>query len=238
MALAGERGMRLFKLGKLAEVNLRAFSMAGKDWASLRRATNRAERDGLAFEFVPAGQTGPLLPNLRQVSDAWLALNKAGEKRFSLGAFDESYMRAHPLALIRLEGRIIAFVNILEAGDSVFVDLMRFIPGVHRGAMDLLMIRLIERLKADGVARLNLGMAPLSGLSRHRRAPLWERMGSLLYEKGNRHYNFKGLRAFKEKFAPQWKPRYMAVPEGDNPYLAAAATAVLIAGGLRRMFVR
>ena len=34
--------------------------------------------------------------------------------------------------------------------------------------------------------------------------------GGVLFEHGERFYNFKGLRAFKSKFHPKWEPRYVA----------------------------
>lgn len=234
---AGRR-LRCYKLGERADIRVDQFSMNGKEWASLRRALNRAERDGLVYSYLEAGGAAPIMDELRQVSDAWLGMNKTGEKRFSLGAFDPDYVNAFPLAVIRLEGRIIAFVNILTAGDSAFVDLMRFIPGVHRGAMDLLVVRAIESLREKGFSRLNLGMAPLSGLGGNPKASLWERLCAFVYERGNRYYNFKGLRAFKEKFDPEWDARYLVVTDRASAALSAAAAAILIAGGIGRVFGR
>ncbi|WP_313949400.1 phosphatidylglycerol lysyltransferase domain-containing protein [Leptolyngbya sp. FACHB-261] len=43
-------------------------------------------------------------------------------------------------------------------------------------------------------------------------APQVERVLKYLYEHLNRFYNFKGLHAFKEKFHPQWQPRYLVYP--------------------------
>jgi phosphatidylglycerol lysyltransferase len=33
-----------------------------------------------------------------------------------------------------------------------------------------------------------------------------------VYEHVNQFYNFKGLHAFKEKFQPDWSPRYVIYP--------------------------
>ena len=59
-----------------------------------------------------------------------------------------------------------------------------------------------------------LGMAPLSGLSTHRLASRWSRLGALIQQRGDWFYQFEGLRAFKEKFKPEWRPRYLAYPGG------------------------
>ena len=67
---------------------------------------------------------------------------------------------------------------------------------------------------AKGFAWFNLGMAPLAGLPTHRLASRWSRIGAFLYRRGDRFYNFEGLRAFKNKFNPEWRPRYLAYPGG------------------------
>ena len=43
---------------------------------------------------------------------------------------------------------------------------------------------------------------------------LWHRLGTTLFRSGEHFYNFQGLRAYKQKFDPEWKPRYLACPGG------------------------
>jgi phosphatidylglycerol lysyltransferase len=62
---------------------------------------------------------------------------------------------------------------------------------------------------------------------------VWDRIGSTVFEHGERFYNFKGLRAFKSKFHPQWQPRYLAVSGGGNPMIALVDATLLIGGGLK-----
>lgn len=239
LCTSGMAGIQGYKLGELAEIALPDFTMNGGEWANLRRAINRATRDGLTYDYLEPHQVDAVLDELKAVSDAWLAHGGTREKRFSLGAFDPAYVAASPVAVARLNGQIVAFANILTTKrGAAFVDLMRFLPGVHRGAMDFLIVRLIEDLKNRGFASLNLGMAPLSGLSDAPDAPFWDRTGNLVARHGTRFYGFQGLFSFKEKFAPVWTPRYLAVPSGVSPYLPAAATAMLIAGGLSGLFRR
>ncbi|MGF9693043.1 phosphatidylglycerol lysyltransferase domain-containing protein [Rhizobium sp. 0TCS1.26] len=235
LPIAAETGLRPYKLGEQATVDLTGFDMRGGDWLKLRRSINRAERDGLQFELIAQDRVPAHMAELRQVSDAWLAAHNAAEKGFSLGTFRPDYVASGSVAVIRIDGRIAAFASLLTGGGKgeAFIDLMRHVPSTHRGMMDLLFVRIMEHLKADGFGVLNLGMAPLAGLATHRRAPLWNRIGRHIFETGERYYNFKGVRAFKSKFDPDWQPRYMAVSGSGMPFSSACDVTMLIGGGLK-----
>jgi len=89
------------------------FSLAGKRWEDLRQATNRAIKEKLTFELVYPPFDTALLTDLERVSDAWLAEKGGGEKGFSLGRFDAGYFAWSPLGLVRRDGDLIAFANVL-----------------------------------------------------------------------------------------------------------------------------
>jgi len=235
LPVIADAGMKAFKLGEMAVVNLEDFDLKGGRWAGLRQASAKGERDGLTFEIASLDELPPILPDLRRVSDAWLDHHRAREKGFSLGAFTEAYMGSQPVAMLRHEGQIVAFANILltDTRQEASIDLMRFAPEAPRGSMDFLFVRLMTALREQGYRHFNLGMAPLSGLSRREVAPFWDRVANTFYEHGERFYNFKGLRAFKSKFHPDWQPRYLAVAGGLNPVIALVDATLLIGGGLK-----
>jgi phosphatidylglycerol lysyltransferase len=76
-------------------------------------------------------------------------------------------------------------------------------------------------------------MAPLSGFEVRALAPVWSRIGGLVFRQGEHFYNFRGLRQYKEKFDPYWEPRYLASPAGLALPRILAHIASLISGGLR-----
>lgn len=237
LPVAVDMRLQALKLGEQAVVDLTKFTLAGGDWLKLRRSINRAERDGLAFELLAQEAVPSILDELETVSDTWLSAHKAGEKGFSLGTFDRAYVAAGPVAVIRLDGKIVAFASLMTASSNgdAFIDLMRHVPGVHRGMMDLLFVKIMEALKGQGFRTLNLGMAPLAGLSGHRRAPAWNHVARQVFEHGERFYNFRGVRAFKEKFDPDWQPRYLAVAGQGLPILSLIDVTLLIGGGLKSL---
>ncbi|MFD1881622.1 bifunctional lysylphosphatidylglycerol flippase/synthetase MprF [Paracoccus pacificus] len=226
-----ELGMGLHKMGEKAVVNLERFSLDGPDRKKLRTTHARAGRDGLTLELVMPPHDPALLRQLREISDGWLAAKKAREKGFSVGRFDPDWLNLWPLALVRHNGDLVAFANILTAGTGgrCAVDLMRQSDHAPGGTMEYLFTELLLQLKARGYSHMSLGMAPLSGLSPDRSGRIWDRFGSIIYRHGGAFYNFSGLRAFKSKFDPDWVPHYLATPSGLPPLLPLAEAARLIA---------
>ena len=231
-----DAGLRALKLGEYAYVPLPSFSIKGSKRANLRQSVNRAEREGLSFDVIEAQGVAALLPELREVSSEWLSEYKAREKGFSLGAFNESYLLQQPVAVVRHRERIVAFANVMrtELKEEVSVDLMRHRPDAPYGTMDFMFVKLLQHYQALGYQRFGLGMAPMSGMAKHELASRWHRFGRLLFDRGERFYNFRGLRSFKEKFDPVWEPRYLAAPSGVAPLLALTDVAALINSGARK----
>ncbi len=227
-------GLRPLKLGEEGRVFLPSFSLEGGSRKSLRRVKRQIEKEGCTFAVLPTEETADILADLRVVSDAWLVEKATREKGFSLGRFDPEYLRRFPTAVVRRAGRIVAFANVWLGGGKAEVapDLMRFLPDAPDGVMEYLFIELMLWGAAEGYEWFNVGMAPLSGMEARALAPLWNRVNALVYRHGENFYNFQGLRAYKEKFDPEWSPRYLAAPGGFALPRVIADVASLISGGL------
>lgn len=207
-----EAGFSFAKLGEEAVVDLERFSMTGSRATRFRQMKARGERAGLTFEIVPAADIAGHLPQLQPISDIWLQRQGGREKGFSLGFWNPDYLAHFDHALVRREGEPVAFATLWRGADgaAVTIDLMRFAPDLPNGTMDYLFVALINALKARGVRQLSLGMAPLSGLTEHRLAPAWNNLGATVFRHGGAFYNFSGVREYKAKFKPDWRPRYLA----------------------------
>jgi phosphatidylglycerol lysyltransferase len=225
-------------------VPLQTFSLAGQARKGLRYTRNMVEKEGATFEVIPRENVPAILPELKAVSDAWLAAKHAREKKFSLGFYSDEYMRLCPQAVVRQNGAIVAFANIWEGGSvggvrqELSVDLMRYLPDAPPSVMEYLYIMLMLWGREQGYQWFNLGMAPFSGLEKHALAPAWTRLGSLLYTHGGQLYNFQGLRRFKDKFDPVWESKYLASPDGTVPPRVLANIATLVSGGMRGVIAK
>jgi phosphatidylglycerol lysyltransferase len=230
-----DMGLTLAKIGEDARVSLPGFSLQGPRRAELRRIRNKISREGASFSVVGRADVPAILPELRRVSDNWLKAKSAAEKGFSLGYFSEPYIANFDCGVVRADDNIVAFANLWPApvASELSIDLMRYDSRAPKGVMDFLFTELMLWGKDQGYTWFSLGMAPLAGLEKRSLAPLWHKLGHLIFSHGEAFYNFEGLRQYKEKFDPEWKPRYVACPGGlfELPR-ALLDSSRLISGGL------
>jgi len=231
-------GLTLIKIGEEAKVPLESFTLEGSASKDFRYTIRNVEKKGYKFEIVSPEEVVGLMPELKRISDAWLEMKAGKEKRFSIGFFDEKYLSNFSVALVRNETEIVAFANIWTAAEKeeISVDLMRHNPDAPDRTMEYLFVKLMLWGKEQGYKRFSLGMAPLSGLENRQFAPIWHKIGSLIFTHGEHFYNYKGLRDFKEKFNPVWSPRYIALPKGFKQGIALKDIATLISGGMKGIF--
>ncbi|MCW8995197.1 MAG: phosphatidylglycerol lysyltransferase domain-containing protein, partial [Psychromonas sp.] len=232
-----DMGMGLLKLGEDAVVLLSDFNLEGRKHAELRNIISKGRRNGLSFEVVPSSDVSDIMPQLKDISDEWIRSKNTREKCFSLGFFKPDYLAQFPCAVIKHNNEIIAFANLWFSANKqeASIDLMRYKSDIPKGVMDYLFVELILWSKSLGYQCFNLGMSPLSGMERHRLAPVWHQIGNLMFQHGEYFYNFEGLRHYKEKFNPLWQPRYLAVKGKFYAPRALMDSALLISGGLKGM---
>jgi phosphatidylglycerol lysyltransferase len=227
-------GYHLFKLGEEACVPLSRLTLEGRAGKMHRQILRRAERDGLAFRIMPPAEVRLRLGELAALSDDWLRAKHLVERQFSIGYFDPAYIARFPCAVVHEASgaqRLLGFANLLEGPGQVelSVDLMRYGSG-RSGVMDFLILSLLLYGREAGYQTFNLGMAPLASVGEHRGAHLRERLVGLAFRRGEHWYNFQGVRFYKQKFDPEWQPRYMAYQSAWEWSVALANVSALIAG--------
>lgn len=240
LPIALDLGLSARKIGETAIIPLETFTLAGPARAKLRHAVSRMERENGRFEMLPPGSLAQHGAAMKAISDAWLAHHAGKEKRFTLGLFNEAYLDRQSIATIWYGEEMAAFANVWRSGDgcTLCIDLMRNRPDAPAVTMDALFSQLALWGREQGAARLDLGMAPLSGLATEREANALSRLGNFIYSHGEEVYGFEGLRRYKNKFDPVWEPLYLCGPERQNLAMALADVAILTSGGLRGMFAR
>lgn len=223
-------GYRKLKIGDDAIVDLQQFSLEGKDRRRLRSKVNELDKTGIRVEWIEPPIADSVLREASEVSHEWMKIPGRRERKFTLGWFDEGYVRRTPLLVVRdSSGKMLAFLNFIRSyrpGEGLS-DLMRRRSDTPNGIMDYLFIKSFLELKARGFARCNLGMAPMSGFQESEISTLQERAIHTFFQRWERIFSFKGLRFYKAKFASTWEPRYVMYRNAiDLPRMALALAKV------------
>jgi phosphatidylglycerol lysyltransferase len=208
-------GFQTVKIGEEGVVDLTKFTLQGKAGKNLRTAMNKLTKLGYRVQYYAPPIADALLVELREISDQWLQNMDGAEKKFSLGWFDDDYLRGCEIAVVENKaGEPVAFANIIPEYQipEATIDLMRHRADVERGAMDFLFVSMFQHFKEQNYQGFNLGLAALSGVGEADDANRMEKGMRYLYEHLNQFYNFQGLRSYKDKFHPHWESRYLVYP--------------------------
>ena len=109
-----------------------------------------------------------------------------------------------------------------RASTARVLDIMRRRPDAPNPALDLLIASTLEHYRDRGVAEASLASVP------HDHG----RVAALIYPT-------QSLRAYKQKFDPQWQPRWLAIPHGyQYPSAVLAIGAAYSEGGMLRALRR
>jgi phosphatidylglycerol lysyltransferase len=215
-----QHGFQMIQIGEDAVVDLTQFSLKGKVNQNLRTAVNRLTKTGHRFAMFDAPIADDLIQQLKSVSDEWLKHKQGSEKQFSIAWFDREHLRHYPIGVVYdAHGKITAFVNLLTGygpeptvKSEVTVDLMRHRGDVENGTMEFLFVSLIQHFQTQNYTKFSFSLSPLAGVGASPSSGNLEKGLNYFFEHLNQFYNFKGLHQFKEKFQPQWEPRYLVYP--------------------------
>ncbi|GGI42056.1 bifunctional lysylphosphatidylglycerol flippase/synthetase MprF [Mammaliicoccus stepanovicii] len=210
LSLYHDYGNIFFKLGEEALIDLESFSLSGKKKRGMRATFNKLESEGYVFEILDTPLSEENVNKLKTISDNWLGNKK--EMSFSVGAFQLDYLNKAPIGVLRnKEQEILGFCSLMYThyNESISIDLIRWNKDVDVSMMDSLYIHMLLWAKENGYKQFNMGMATLSNVGHSKHAYLREKFAAKVFENMNGFYSFQGLRNYKQKFYPEWEPRYL-----------------------------
>lgn len=227
--LASELGLGSLFIGNEAMINVPSFLESTVHSKHFRYVENKAKREKLKVEIWSPPHTVGNLAQLKQVSDNWLSIPGRREYTFVMGYFDIDYINKSEVAVLKNDDAIIAYVNVIPSylKTERSIDHMRHTKDMSGVGMHYLLKRLIEHFGDNKVIRFNLGLSPLSGIEELSDPSVTERLLQTIKTLGTRYYSFAGLEQFKDKFKPDWQPRYIL-------YRGSPANLVRISNSLNR----
>ena len=210
MPLYHNFGNQFFKLGEEAIIDLTTFTTSGKKRRGFRATLNKFDDLNINFEIIEPPFTQDFFDELKFVSDKWL--DGRSEMHFSVGQFTQTYLSKAPIGVMRdHSGKMIAFCSLMPtySNNAISVDLIRWLPELDLPLMDGLYLHMLLWSKEKGYKAFNMGMATLSNVGQLHYSYLRERMAGRVFEHFNGLYRFQGLRRYKEKYSPNWEPRFL-----------------------------
>jgi lysylphosphatidylglycerol synthetase-like protein (DUF2156 family) len=223
-------GMADRYIGDEAIVDVATFSLQGGTMKGLRQAVNRIAKHGYTIEFFdPATLDRGLADRLRRL----MGESRRGqvERGFSMTlsrVFDARDTGLLLAVCFGPDAEPAAFCQYVPASDigGYSLDLMRRSEGEHpNGLTDFVVVRTIERLRADGHRGLSLNFATMRAVLA---GEMGDRVGRRVEKRVMQHLSdsmqIESLWKYNAKFQPEWRRRYLAY---DSPeHLVAVGLAV------------
>jgi phosphatidylglycerol lysyltransferase len=204
-------GFKTLKLGDDARVDLQQFDVK-KTSKGVRSGVSKIERLGIEARWVEAPLDDDTVRQLTEVATDWQQIPGRRERHFALGQFNPDYVRSNPaLIAVDRQGVAQAFVTVppsYRRGEAT-LDLMRRRRDSPNGIMDFLIVKLLAKDRELGYETVSLGMVPMNGFAPSENPSPEERAIHDFFQRLNFVFSFKGLRAYKAKFATGWEPRYV-----------------------------
>ena len=211
-------GFSSLKIGFEAIIHTKNFTLDGSENKKLRSAYNRIKTLGYKLKIWVPPISRKKLEELRAISDNWLEKKNGEEEGYSLGWFDDEYIRNSSIAVLQDPNKIpVAFANLVPGytKKEVAIDLMRFIDTGENGLMEFFFAELIFDSKKE-YETFNLGLSPLAGVGLKSDDLMAEKALRFVYNNLNHWHGYQGLYHFKAKFHPDWQPRYLNHLKGQN----------------------
>lgn len=202
--------MRKMQIGASAVIDIAQYASetANNKWWRWQR--NKGRKMNYQYEILEPPHAADVMKRLKEISDEWLTRGGHQEESFAMGYFDEKYLQRCRIHILRNEaGEIIAFVNQMHTFNNqpqTTIDLIRFVSE-EQNANNFLLYSMLLRLDEEGEYKyFDLGFVPL--------AQMRGKLANAARKLGANRYSAGGLEQFKGKFAPNWKPNFIAY-DGD-----------------------
>ncbi|GIH26913.1 hypothetical protein Aph01nite_52230 [Acrocarpospora phusangensis] len=231
-------GLKVLELGDEAVIDVRSFTLSGREMRGVRQAVNRVERAGYTLRIRRHADLSP--DEMRAIIDraeAWrdtetergfsMALGRLGDPRDGQCVLVEA---------LRADGDEAALLSFVPWGSTCLsLDLMRRDRSAENGLMEFMVAGLVAAAPGLGVDRVSLNFAVFRSAfeegARIGAGPViraWRKLLLFL----SRWWQLESLYRANVKYHPEWVPRFLAY--GDTRDLVKVGIASAVAEGFLR----
>lgn len=217
-----ELGFQSQKIGEEAIVNTAHFTKNVSKNKYFRNVENKFKKQKYTFEVLKPPHNEAIISRLREISNDWLKQPGRTERTYMMGYFSKEYLQLGNLHVLRDEAATIqAFINQIPSYDpeEANYDMLRQSSSSLGNSNDFLMMNFIEYSHKEGLKTVNLGLCPLVGLDKNEEnRSIIDTALRFVYSNGDRFYSFSGLHRYKQKYEPDWSPRYVVFKNGISGF--------------------
>lgn len=227
VAQSRNKGFKSIFIGVEPTFTLTSYPRTGRTWSSVVSTAHQLESKGAQVHEISPQCSETLKAQLNAITREWLASRKMEPLAF-LNKVEPWTLSEHKRYFyIEFMGEPLAFlaaIPIWPRNGWYFIDLVRKNDS-PAGTTELLTLRAMQILKAQGAEEVTLGVSPLAEIDRAHQYPFADysshgRIYSFLkymFHRGSWLYNCKSLFQYKLKFEPsELRPSYLIYykPEG------------------------
>ncbi len=233
VSLYQEMSLRLFHVSDEAVVNLRQFDFDQEAIKPVAESERLVLELGYELSLIDGDAVDAVIPDLERVASAWQNDRGGPEYGFSISFFNAEFIKKNPVAIVRLEDRIVGFASVWKgnAHEEMTADLIRYNPECPSATLDFIFAQLIRIGQQEGFSFFSLGMAPLATHHSQQHIELSSQLMSLGFRFSKHFYSYQGLRNFKDRFHPDWRPAYLASSKDKPLSVIISDVSALIGSG-------
>lgn len=234
------------KVGASPYFELQKWNPRGDAAKKMRAGVNQARRAGVVFEKI-ISVDDELKREIAELCLEWLGSRRSATTFGWLIALDPFlHLEYKRYFAARVDGKLMGFVSAspIPARKAWYMEDVIRAPEAPQGTATLLVAEALKAFKAEGVALVTLGTAPLA-TDGDEAVPCESRVVTRTLDLASRRlgtfYNFEGLRRFKSKFVPSfWESEYALHQRGVTipPRVGHAIIRALVPGGLSQILTR
>lgn len=223
-------GLRTLHIGNEAVVDPRGFSLEGRAIRKVRQSVHRVQRHGWRVEIHASTDMAPAVAaEIESVEDRWRGRRRRLQGfAMTLGRLSAVVPDADELFVVARapDGELRAFLRFSHHLDGLSLDVMRRLDDEPNGLNEALVTAALLHAREAGVRAVSLnfaGLAHVMAADATLSGP--QRVLRRLIGRFRGRFQLERLVRFNDKFAPQWRPRYLVY--GSRTHLPLAGLRVL-----------
>lgn len=207
-------GLESIRIGDELHLDLARLDLDGPSSGSVFETYRHMASSGFKAEYHAPPQSAAMIDDLQVISDEWLTFEHVTERRFSLGWFDNEFVKnSGVVAAYDPKDRIVGFASLLasRAGSEVYIDLLRYFQDAGAGMRDYLLAASIRWAAENGYQQFNFGFLPAAA-----ETPSQEDDGRMQYAAKHLKAVFSARRLLSqvEGLVVVSSPRFIVLPPG------------------------